>query len=197
MVDYEMKYRLNVLLLSVLVFPLWADNNNEILGIEKTQSLGITAINTASGDHMIQFNGVSIALSNHGDAVASIDSKQAIDQPTEYLSNDTNTSSIGTRAFESSIGILLINQASGIGNLQANGVAIAVGLEGYAMADIDLEQTVSGPELMFDDKERIGPKASAFVDSTALQGTTGVVQVNQAAGSWNATANSFTLQINM
>ena len=78
-----------------------------------------------------------------------------------------------------------INQASGIGNVQANLAAIALAEGGQGRFDLQARQHAQGG-----DRQR---SASARIDGHAFADASGVLSLNQAAGSGNAQLNLFAI----
>jgi len=102
---------------------------------------------------------------------------------------------ISDRAFSNGMGVFSINQASGLGNVQANGLAIGVGKGPQPLSDMELSQSVTVHGGV---KHKLGQakgQREAVVGDQTFSGTRGIVQLNQAAGSGNATANGFSLNV--
>jgi hypothetical protein len=114
--------------------------------------------------------------------------------------NDSQTpglavSGIGGHAFNNTVGALSINQTSGSGNIQANGVVIGIGLDVNVLSESMLSNTTTGAGLAARDVD--GATRSATISDSAFTGSRGLVQVNQSAGSGNSTANNFVLQLEL
>ncbi|WP_126456094.1 hypothetical protein [Sulfuriflexus mobilis] len=154
---------------------------------------GAVGINLVAGDANLQANAAAIAISATGIARSRIASHQAtaLGQGTVP---DISITSIRGNAFSNSTGILSINQISGVSNTQANGIAYGVGVE--AITDVELSQSITGyaiaPVVKGLDKPGI---RIADIESTAFENSRGIVQINQTAGSGNATRNNFALRI--
>lgn len=157
---------------------------------------GAVGVNMAAGDFNLQFNGTAIALNadQRGRGLAQVSTLQAIGANRGVMP-DVAVIHIGEDAFANVRGVLSLNQASGLGNAQANGVAIVLGVHAEDLAEVDLAQAVAmpGPNAAAD-AGRKGQR-SISVAETAFRGARGIIQVNQSAGSGNATANSFTMHI--
>jgi len=100
---------------------------------------------------------------------------------------DTGAAIIGDAAFSSSLGLIQVSQASGAGNVEANAAFVGVSATGNALTAISLSQLRGGfappnPNAEFQGTYSIAP--------TAFGGTSGLVQVQQTAGTNNVTANS-------
>jgi hypothetical protein len=94
---------------------------------------------------------------------------------------------IGDGAFSQSSGLMQVSQASGSGNLEANAAFVGVSATGSALTAISLSQLRGGfappnPNAEFAGTYSIAP--------TAFAGASGLVQVQQTAGTNNVTANS-------
>jgi hypothetical protein len=104
---------------------------------------------------------------------------------------------IGAGAFAGSTGILAVHQASGNGNAQANLVGISAAP--VAEVTIDYLANVHATRSLgsTDGKTvaRASGERSAVVADSAFTGATGIVQVNQLAGSGNTAANAFALSV--
>lgn len=105
-------------------------------------------------------------------------------------------SEIGGSAFSNSTGVITVNQASGIGNAQANQVGFASGgiaeISGAVLSGVTISPAGAAETAQSGDKP--GRKIAEIAD-TAFQGTRGIVQVNQIAGSGNVTVNAFSLGV--
>jgi len=155
---------------------------------------GVIAVNIASGEQNFQVNAAALALNDQGGSAARITSQQS-------MYSDLGTPSkvamarIADGAFADTAGLVSINQASGEGNAQANGIIFALGVEGEVIADSVLAQTTpltgasTGPGVSPDNFRE------ASIAEGAFRNVNGVVQVNQSAGSGNATANNFVLHM--
>lgn len=105
-------------------------------------------------------------------------------------------SEIGGSAFSNSTGVITVNQASGIGNAQANQVSLANG--GIAEVSGAVLSGVTSSSNGAAETSQLAGKPSrkiAEIGDSAFQGTRGIVQVNQIAGSGNVTINAFSLGV--
>ena len=156
---------------------------------------GAIGVNMVAGDDNLQANAAAIAISPNGLARTHISSHQAtaIGQAT---APDSSIAGIRDNAFANSTGILSINQISGGSNVQANGVSFAYGLEVTPVTDAALAQEVTGNTT---DLSANGLDKSSLhiadIEATAFENSRGIVQINQTAGSGNATRNNFALRI--
>lgn len=155
---------------------------------------GSAAINLSAGDLNQQANLRAFAAG--GQAQASIRSSQThIDDRANAPRHATAT--IGGTAFANGRGIVSINQASGSGNAELNAVAAALAQQGIRETnDGALSATVSASARGQPSTGQHGPRSgtrSVAVEATALKGFNGVLQLNQVAGSGNATGNQLLL----
>ncbi|UTW12550.1 hypothetical protein [Marinobacterium rhizophilum] len=170
------------------------DNHSDISGKAARGQSGRMAINMAAGDGNAQLNAAALAISTGLGTHALLDLRQKVDisgaDPTH-----NSVSAISDSAFSHSSGTLSINQVSGLGNAQINSIAIGFGLDGKAVTDTQLSSSVTGYSagLAPDDAGH----REVRIEDEAFKGSSGLVQVNQLAGTANATANSFQLRINL
>lgn len=152
---------------------------------------GLNAVNQAAGIGNSQANSSAMAVAPHGRAVIRFSIRMLTDTGADATRQTTvRAAIIRDNAFSNSRGATGINQAAGTGNLQHNARAIAVGrftevsdavlMENRPSADRGdtRSDTVSGP-------------AFTGVGEKAFSGAAGLIQLNQAAGAGNATANQF------
>lgn len=158
---------------------------------------GAIGVNLAAGDLNLQANLRSIAVGDYADA--GVDARQF--QSGNRFDAPLNASaSIGGRAFEGASGLLSINQASGSGNAEMNVIAMTLANQGIREAtDGQLWSVASasaGGRSPPDPNSvaRLGTRSVA-VESTALHGFEGVLQLNQVAGSGNATGNQLSVSL--
>lgn len=102
-----------------------------------------------------------------------------------------DTASIGGDAGRDLGGRGAINLAAGSGNTQANLAAIALSADGQGMTTLRIRQDMQmSPAQLAELRRR---DASARIDGNAFAGSTGLLSVNQVAGSGNAQLNVFAL----
>lgn len=151
---------------------------------------GISSVNTAAGDANVQANLHAFALGGH--TLALLQARQrtqnnAADAPLNA------SASIGGHAYDNGRGIASINQVSGNGNAQLNGVVAQLASQGIREAtDGSLSATVSasaGGQSSSNPHAQAGGTRSVAVDPSAMEGFNGVMQLNQVAGSGNASDN--------
>lgn len=166
--------------------------STRIDGNAMRRTTGVSGVNMAAGDFNQQANLRAFAAGGN----VSIRSRQIrqnnySDQP--YAAS----ASIGGSAYGGGSGIASINQASGSENAQLNVVAAALASQGIReTTEGSLSTAVSAsaggqdPNSVASDGTR-----SATVESSAMQGYQGVLQLNQAAGSGNVTSNQLLLDL--
>ena len=154
---------------------------------------GALAVNLVAGSGNQQANVGLIASGGVGLADGAVVQALSIDQTGRSASAETR---IADGAFADSVGWLATNIGAGIGNQQANVATIAIGLTGQVATAAMLNQSrastmevdgVETPNDLEPYRTQIGD--SAFADSS------GLVQVNLAAGDGNSSANIFALSI--
>ncbi len=155
---------------------------------------GAIAVNMAAGDLNQQANLRAFAS---GGAV-SIQSRQL--QRDNHGDHPLAASvGIGGQAFLAGNGLASINQASGSSNAQLNAVAAVLTAQGIREATDDTLSTAvsasAGGQRSQAASTSGGGTRSVSVESSAMQGYQGVLQLNQAAGSGNATGNQLLLSV--
>lgn len=172
----------------------YAINSSMIDGHALSGSRGRNVVNMAAGDANAQQNAAAIALSPNGNASIGLFTQQNLHQNSS-TSPGMSISGIGGNAFTNTMGALSINQTSGTGNAQVNGMAIGIGLDVDVMSENMLSNMSTGAGLAAREPDD-GTRSATIADS-AFTGSRGLVQVNQSAGSGNSTANNFVLQIEL
>lgn len=193
------------LLFALAAAPVAADDYGAMLGY-LTQSRvdgsafsgasGALALNVAAGDLNQQSNLRAIAIGTR--AIASTDVRQAR-RGDRTTSPDAASAVIAGRAFSGASGLAGINQASGSGNAAFNAVALALAQQGIRETDDDQALSAAfasaGQQHDFERGGATAGRRVASVDSTALQGFEGVLQLNQVAGAGNDTGNVLSMSI--
>ena len=155
---------------------------------------GSAAINLSAGDLNQQAN--LRAFATGGNARASISSNQTHDDD-RANGPEHATATIGGTAFANGRGLVSINQASGSGNAELNAVAAALAQQGIRETnDGALSVTVSASARGQPSTGQHGlgnGTRNVAVEATAMKGFDGVLQLNQVAGSGNATGNQLLL----
>lgn len=98
--------------------------------------------------------------------------------------------SIANAAFAGATGIVRINQAAGVGNLQANVVIVRV-----APVDDRRLDTVTTAQSIAPKIAHLPSHGIIGVSSDAFARTAGLMQINQSAGNGNISSNVFTLNL--
>ncbi|MGF6641908.1 hypothetical protein [Paraburkholderia sp. GAS82] len=150
---------------------------------------GVVAINEAAGLDNAQANqGVITGGQVPLNLISSSQSASANAKTTAARSD------IGSNAFSNTSGLIEVNQSAGVGNLQRNSALIgAAPVEGEIVADGVLSATTAknggsvGSAQNHDARE-------VSIGADALKNVSGIVQINQAAGTGNVSSNSFVLR---
>lgn len=157
---------------------------------------GLFALNMAAGDANQQANARAIAVNLQGGASsASVIILQSL-QDFHGTAPSRAVTRIEGQAFNNASGAIAINQASGVANLQSNGLVIVLGIQGEAIGDSLLAESrssISGLVLT----GKSSDVRVVSVDDTAFRGARGLVQLNQSAGSGNISANQFALHFSL
>jgi hypothetical protein len=152
---------------------------------------GRAAVNEAAGDSNAQSSAAALVTAA-GLSSATVNEVQntaaLIDQPA------VASARIGGYAFANAAGLLSINQASGVANAQANRATLGVGSGAEVVTDSVLAAATSNAGPAGGGTTQTRRQAVSIAD-TAFDGARGLVQVNQSAGSGNATANTFALRV--
>jgi hypothetical protein len=165
-------------------------DNSSIDGNAMQNTQGVTGVNQAAGNGNLQGNLRALASSNQGQALI-----EAQQHSRSYAPNATlyASATVGGNAYDNAQGIASINQVSGNSNTQLNGVAAALTSQGIREAtDGTLSATVSasaGGQPPSNSHAQAGGTRSVGVDPSAMEGFDGVMQLNQVAGSGNASDN--------
>jgi len=150
---------------------------------------GALAINETAGFDNVQAN--QMTITNGGAAANDNASAQGA---TVAAKVTAARAAIEGNAFSSTSGAVMLNQSAGAGNLQQNSVQLgtaALGVE--AVGDGVLSATAArngGPG----QANGVRSIREANISDDAFKNASGIVQINQAAGAGNATANSFVLR---
>jgi hypothetical protein len=154
-----------------------------------TNANGVLAVNQTSGLANVQAN-QAVVSSGAGSATNATSLQGAITN----AKTASAKSSIEGNAFSNTSGFIAVNQSAGVGNLQRNSVVVGSGsLEGETVTDGVLSATSAKNGGLGGSGGGHGVReASISVD--AFKNVTGIVQINQTAGSANVTANSFVLR---
>ncbi|NYZ61304.1 hypothetical protein H0E82_00805 [Luteimonas sp. SJ-16] len=157
---------------------------------------GAIALNLASGDLNQQVN--LRAISTGPRALAHADVRQARSRDAADAP-DVAAAVIADGAFAGASGLAGINQASGSGNSAFNAVAVALAQQGIRESDDDgtlaSAFASAGQQHGFERGGTTAGRRVASVESTALQGFEGVLQLNQVAGAGNDTGNALSMSL--
>ncbi len=153
---------------------------------------GRAAVNAAAGDSNAQSSAAALVVGS-GLSSATVSAMQntvgaAGNQP------GAASATIGDHAFANTSGLVSINQTSGVANAQANSATLGVGSGVEIVTDSVLAATASNAGPAGGGTTTTSRQAVSIAD-TAFDGAHGLVQVNQSAGSGNATANTFALRV--
>ncbi len=168
--------------------------NSTVLGGSALSLIsGVSTTNMAAGDGNLQSNSGGIAIGNVASAANSLFQQAVIG---EKLANQRDSVKIQDRAFRQSEGWMSINQAAGQGNVQSNTFSVALGISASNLNDTMLQQVMADQQgLSGADGSPGANQNKVEIDSTTFEGSRGVIQVNQSAGTGNATSNSFRLNM--
>lgn len=151
---------------------------------------GAIGVNMAAGDQNQQNNSGAIAMGNHAYSHNLI-IQNAI---ANGFTPDRASTRIQGQAFSNASGWMAVNQVAGQGNAQSNGMAIAAGAR--ALTDVNLNQVQSGSQALIANPDNSGSSTRIVeIEGSAFSGARGIMQVNQSAGTGNATSNSFELRL--
>lgn len=167
--------------------------DSRIDGRALANSQGAIAVNQAAGDLNLQAN--LRALANGGRAQAQVQAIQ-IHAGDRYDTPLHASATLGGEALAGASGIASINQASGSGNTELNAVAATLADQGIRETNDDTLASFASAGGQGEAVEgQPGGTRSVGVESTALRGFGGVLQLNQIAGSGNATGNQLSLSV--
>ncbi len=157
-------------------------------------SNGSIKVNQAAGDLNLQANLHSMASGRHADAGVRVGQQQhgnVFNTPLQA------SASIGGNALAGASGIASINQASGGGNTALNAVSATLAAQGIREASDDAMASSAALASAGEQPVASDPRATrrVGVEASAMRGFDGVLQLNQIAGSGNATANSLSISV--
>ncbi len=157
-------------------------------------SSGAIMINQAAGDLNLQANLHSLASGQMANAKVDAGQRHTADTFDTPLQA---TARIGGNALSGASGIVSINQASGSANAELNSVTAVLAAQGIREAS---DEAMASPAALASAGEQYAvrdPRASrkVGVDASALRGFDGVLQLNQIAGSGNATENRLSISV--
>lgn len=147
---------------------------------------GAIHVNQTAGSANLQAN-VLVIVRGSKPAVS-------VSQTTDAGGSASGLATIADRSFAGAVGAIQVNQSAGVGNAQGNVIVVQLGagatqLDDSSMAAVLPAQHTSHGAGSSATAESVTSSSQAFAKSS------GIVQVNQIAGSGNATANTFSMQI--
>lgn len=166
-----------------------------VIGADALQGVrGRTAVDMAAGNSNVQSNAAALAIdAGAGAAIAGAGLAQRAGAG-GAASPSVSSAIIEPGAFAGADGLVSVNQASGTANAQENVAVVGAGSGAVVASDSTLAATTAGAAPAGAGAGRRGVQ-SAVTSDTAFAGASGLVQVNQSAGSGNITANHFALRI--
>ncbi|HEY0333980.1 MAG TPA: hypothetical protein VGC74_09760 [Stenotrophomonas sp.] len=168
--------------------------DSRIDGRALSGATGAIAVNQAAGDLNLQAN--LRALATGGRASGSVQAAQvrAANHYDGALRGASAT--LAGDALSGASGIASINQASGSGNAELNTVVAVLADQGIRETNDEALASFAsaGGQGGAEEGQPVGPR-NVGVSSTALRGFDGVLQLNQIAGSGNATGNQLSLSV--
>lgn len=159
---------------------------------------GVLGVNLATGDANQQANVRGFAAGARAAVSAKAGQSRAGQSATAPASA---TARIGGHALGGASGLISINQASGTANLELNTAGVVVAQQGTHGASADrwladvCACTREATPTAAGQPASGSRRQAALVEASALEGTQGVVQLNQVAGSGNVTANQLALDV--
>lgn len=207
MADKAGFHRMIVILLAGITLPTMAASEidpplspyvtqSQIQGIALSNTRGVVGVNLSAGDSNDQINVRALSLST-GPGVSS--ARNQTQQHVHLISESPNStiSKIEGKAFSNSRGLISVNLVSGAGNAQTNAIAISLSTNGVAVSENELSMSVSGQPVTVDDSLTSSHSRETSISADAFVDAKGVLQINQLAGSGNATSNSFGLSVSL
>ncbi|WP_314405024.1 hypothetical protein [Stenotrophomonas rhizophila] len=173
-------------------------NTSRIDGRALSGADGAITVNMTAGDLNQQANLLGIASGTNAHIAINArqhhsDNQVLGDGPMEA------SASIGGQALSGARGVAMINQASGAGNATLNVVTATLAQQGIretndeALAGSGALASAGGQGAV--NSGRSAGTRRVAVEASALQGFDGVLQLNQIAGSGNATANQLSISV--
>ncbi|MBE1160407.1 hypothetical protein IGX34_08395 [Dyella sp. 7MK23] len=165
-------------------------DSNSIGGSALQGTQGVSSVNTAAGTGNLQGNLHAFASGGQTQALIQAQQHARSHAPNGALYANAT---IGGHAYNDAQGVASINQVSGNSNTQLNGVAVELANQGIREAtDGTLSAAVSasaGGQTSSNPHAQAGGTRNVAVDPSAMEGFNGVMQLNQVAGSGNASDN--------
>ncbi|WP_125925520.1 hypothetical protein [Halomonas aestuarii] len=168
-------------------------NSTVLNGSALSSVSGVSSTNMAAGDGNLQNNGGAIAIGKVANATNTLLQRSRIE---EQRGNTQDSVQIQDRAYRQADGWLSINQAAGEGNVQSNDFGVALGISASNLSDSTLQQVMADKQRLSGTGDGSGQSSRKVeIDKTTFEGARGVIQVNQSAGTGNATRNSFRMNM--
>ncbi len=157
-------------------------------------SNGSIKLNQAAGDMNLQANLHSMASGSGASAQVSAAQRQQGDL---FNTPTLATATIGGNALAGASGIASINQASGGGNTELNSVTAVLAAQGIREANDEAMASAAALASAGEQPAISDPRGTrrVGVEASALRGFDGVLQLNQIAGSGNATENRLSISV--
>ncbi len=150
-------------------------------------STGSVHVNQAAGDGNAQAN---LAIIATGKTSAQTQNTQG----TQTTVVSSGAASIRDFAFSNITGLVQLNQTAGAGNAQGNVAIVRIGVPAAVLNDDVLSSAMPSQSASNNGSTNASANDSVGTDATTFAHAKGVVQINQTAGTGNATANGFLLQ---
>ncbi|SDD53502.1 hypothetical protein [Paraburkholderia lycopersici] len=154
-----------------------------------TSTTGALTVNETAGLDNAQANQLTITT---GNVAVNVNGDEQLATVTARLKDVSAT--IGGGAFANTNGAMMVNQSAGVGNIQRNTALIgsgAIGVVAVSDGELSAAAAANGSQGQL---AQAGGIREVRIDNAAFRNATGLVQVNQAAGAGNVTANSFVLR---
>ena len=155
---------------------------------------GAIAANVTSGSANQQANVGTLGVGARSMALGSV--SQNLAAP-ELGHTPSARAAVEDGAFAGSAGWLAANLSAGAGNQQANVAAISVGLGGSPLTMAMLSQSRASTLENLDEQARATApdRFQAHIGDGAFAGSSGLIQINLAAGDGNTSGNVFVLAV--
>ena len=175
--------------------PPVARNSSVLEGNALSGTRGVATTNLAAGDGNLQSHHGTLATGDVATATNTLIQQSHIRQR-DVPRQDSIT--IQDHAFRQSQGWLSVNQTAGLGNVQSNTFGVALGISASHLNDTTLQQVLADRQGLSGDRDdRTGTSRRIEIDDSTFEGARGVIQVNQSAGTGNATRNSFRMSMQL
>ncbi|WP_275286382.1 hypothetical protein [Halomonas elongata] len=169
-------------------------NSTVLQGSALSHVSGVANTNMAAGEGNRQANSGALSIGRASGTSNQLVQQARIDESLISLQNDVQ---IQDKAFRQASGWMSVNQAAGQGNVQSNAFGMALGIDVSTLDDRNLQQVLASQQGLNGggDDASGDTRRKVEIDSTTFSGARGVIQVNQSAGTGNATRNSFRMNM--